>query len=162
MPFCMNTRTPAGLKWDRRSLRSNRVANPKRVPMSDESEKSVRVLLVEDYEINQKVALRMLAKLGVQADLARNGQEACEAIESGDYDLVLMDCEMPVLDGYGATARIREHEAETGAPITIIAMTAHSGGDEERRCREAGMDGFIEKPIRLETLRNALGPILES
>jgi CheY-like chemotaxis protein len=130
--------------------------------MPDDSPKSLRVLLVEDYEINQKVALRMLQKLGVSADLAENGQEACDALESGDYDLVLMDCEMPILDGFGATTRIREREAETGDQITIIAMTAHSGGEEERRCREVGMNGFIEKPIRLETLRRTLDQLLES
>lgn len=128
--------------------------------MSGKQQNGARVLLVEDYEINQKVALRMLKKLGIEADLARNGQEACDALEQDHYDLVLMDCEMPILDGFEATERIRRREREGADNVTIIAMTAHKGADEERRCREVGMDGFLEKPIRLETLRRALATFL--
>ncbi len=123
--------------------------------MSTDDIANLKVLLVEDYAINQKVALRMLEKLGIEADCVENGVEAIEAHEKNDYDLILMDCEMPVLNGFDATGQIRDSE-NADQHVSIIAMTAHFGDEEERRCKEAGMDDFIAKPIRVDGLRKKI------
>jgi CheY-like chemotaxis protein len=104
------------------------------------------ILLVEDNPVNQKVAIRMLEKLGYRADVVGNGTAAIAAWQRGRYDLILMDCQMPELDGYGATQEIRRLENGT-RHIPIVALTAHAmkGADEE--CIAAGMDGYLSKPI---------------
>ncbi|MFT7620053.1 MAG: CheY-like chemotaxis protein [Planctomycetota bacterium] len=122
---------------------------------------NLRVLLVEDFAINQKVALRMLAKLGIDADCVENGEEAVQAHAKNGYDLILMDCEMPILNGFDATGKIRESE-DSGDHVSIIAMTAHYGDDEERRCKDAGMDDFIAKPIRVDGLRAKITEVTSS
>ena len=128
-------------------------------PMLTDDISKLKVLLVEDYAVNQKVALRMLAKMGIDADCVENGEEAVSAHEKESYDLILMDCEMPVLNGFDAAGRIRERE-ENGEHVPIIAMTAHHGDEEERRCREAGMDDFIAKPIRVDGLRQKISEVM--
>lgn len=128
--------------------------------MSADDIANLRVLLVEDFAVNQKVALRMLAKLGIEADCVENGAEAIEAHEQNSYDLILMDCEMPILNGFDATGKIRESE-DGGEHVSIIAMTAHYGDEEERRCREAGMDDFIAKPIRVDGLRQKITEVTD-
>ncbi len=127
--------------------------------MSTDELANLKVLLVEDYAVNQKVALRMLAKLGIEADCVENGELAIEAHEKNAYDLILMDCEMPVLNGFDATGKIRASEND-GHHVPIIAMTAHYGDEEERRCKAAGMDDFIAKPIRVEGLRNKITEVV--
>lgn len=107
----------------------------------------LRVLLAEDNAINQRVALRMLEKLGVEAEIVPNGVEALEAVKNGDYPLVFMDCQMPEMDGFQATAAIRL--IAKGRRLPIVAMTAHAMQGDRERCLEAGMDDYMSKPISL-------------
>ncbi|MFO1427952.1 MAG: response regulator [Steroidobacteraceae bacterium] len=112
-----------------------------------------RVLLVEDNTVNQKVAIAALARLGIDAALVTDGQQACDRLAGERYDLVLMDCQMPVLDGFAATREIRAREAREGrAHQLIVAMTANTMQGDEQRCREAGMDDFLTKPFNLAAL----------
>jgi len=114
-----------------------------------------RLLLVEDNPVNQKVARAMLGRLGYRCEIAENGAEAVKLVASSVYDMVLMDCQMPVMDGFEATRRIRE--SQVGARRTpIVAMTANAMQGDRERCIEAGMDDYISKPVTLDTLRVAL------
>jgi PAS domain S-box-containing protein len=112
----------------------------------------LRILLAEDNPVNQKVALRMLQKRGHHVSLAGNGRQCVEALEHQDFDVVLMDVQMPEMDGLEATATIRERERKSGRHVPIIAMTAHAMIGDEQRCLAAGMDGYVSKPIHFETL----------
>jgi signal transduction histidine kinase/DNA-binding response OmpR family regulator len=114
-----------------------------------------RVLLVDDNRVNQQLAAAMLERLGLAFDLADNGGDCLQHLAQADYALVLMDMEMPEMDGVTATRRIRESEAE-GRHLPIIAMTANALQEDRERCFAAGMDGYIPKPISLESLRNEL------
>jgi signal transduction histidine kinase/CheY-like chemotaxis protein len=120
----------------------------------DPTGKSVRILLAEDNVINQKVAVQMLLRLGYGADIATNGQEVLAALDRRAYDLILMDCQMPELDGYETTRRIRERS--DFASVRIVALTANSMSGENQKCLEAGMDDYLSKPVRLEALRDVL------
>lgn len=126
-----------------------------------------RILVVEDNSVNQKLAVRMLEKLGYRPDLVENGQEALAALEVGSYDAVLMDCQMPVMDGFEATAAIRRNEAagkryvRTGH-LPIIAVTANAMQGDRERCLAAGMDAYLAKPIKLEDIRLTLSRWLTS
>jgi CheY-like chemotaxis protein len=115
----------------------------------------LRILLAEDNVVNQKVALRILGKLGYQADVAASGQEAVEALHRQPYDVVLMDVQMPHLDGMAATRLIRATLPPDRQPV-IIAMTAAALQEDRQACLDAGMNGFVAKPIRLEQLTAAL------
>jgi PAS domain S-box-containing protein len=115
----------------------------------------VRVLVVEDNAVNQKVAVMMLAKLGVRADVAGHGREAVELTRTIPYDLVLMDCQMPEMNGYEATAEIRRREGP-GARLPIVALTADVIDGCRERCTEAGMDDFVAKPVQIDALARAL------
>jgi CheY-like chemotaxis protein len=114
-----------------------------------------RVLIAEDNPVNQRVAKRLLEHLGLRADIASNGHEVIESLARQAYALVLMDCQMPELDGFEATARIRSAEDE-GYRIPIIAMTASAMRGDRERCLEAGMDDYVSKPVRIEALRDVL------
>ena len=121
-----------------------------------EQKRQLRILLAEDNAVNQTLALRLLAKLGHQADVAGNGQEALDLHARNRYDLVLMDVQMPVMGGFDATRKIREREA-AGSPRTpIIAMTAHAMKGDRERCLAAGMDGYLSKPVHAPDLVDVL------
>jgi PAS domain S-box-containing protein len=119
----------------------------------------LRVLVAEDNSINQRLALRVLEKLGHIATPVSNGCEAVEAVQNESFDLVLMDVQMPEMDGFQATMAIRERERSTGAHQIIIAMTAHAMKGDEERCLAAGMDNYIPKPIDMHRLRECLESI---
>jgi signal transduction histidine kinase len=116
-----------------------------------------RILLVEDNKVNQMVASKMLAAMGLTVDLAENGEKALAALADTRYDLVLMDCQMPVLDGYEATRAFRHQEPKSGKRLPIIAMTANAMEGDRQKCLEAGMDDYIAKPVKKELLRKLLG-----
>ena len=116
-----------------------------------------RVLLVEDNAVNRKVALAMLQRGGHSVTVAENGREAVRLAQTERFDLILMDIQMPEMDGLEATRMIRQHEAETGVHALIIAMTAHALKGDNERFLAAGMDGYIAKPFQQETLLEALG-----
>ncbi|RUM90850.1 MAG: response regulator [Thiomicrospira sp.] len=107
---------------------------------------SFKILLVEDNLVNQKVAVALLEKMGYQADVTANGQEALEALVQTPYDLILMDCQMPVKDGYETTRAIRTLDAPL-SDIPIIAMTANAMAGDDEKCYEAGMNDYMTKPI---------------
>jgi signal transduction histidine kinase/HAMP domain-containing protein/ActR/RegA family two-component response regulator len=115
----------------------------------------LRILLVEDNAVNQKLALRLLGRMGYDADIAGNGLEAVDAVERQRYDLVMMDVQMPEMDGLDATRTIIERFAGHDRP-RIVAMTANAMDGDRERCLEAGMDGYISKPIRVPELVGAL------
>lgn len=138
-----------------------------------EDTRRARVLIVEDNIVNQKLAVRMVEKLGLQPDVVENGQEALAALEAGTYAAILMDCQMPVMDGFETTKLIRQREhsrrsaaaggmngarAETSscAHVPIIAVTANAMQGDRERCCAAGMDDYLAKPVKLEELRTVL------
>ena len=116
-------------------------------PYATEPTGAVRVLLVEDNVINQMVAQTMLEQLGAYVRLVVNGQEALDAVRAEDWDLVLMDCEMPVMNGFLATREIRAWERGTSRHVPIIALTANAMEDQRNACLAAGMDAHIAKPV---------------
>lgn len=120
--------------------------------------KRSRILLAEDNIVNQKVTMTYLSQLGCQADLAENGEQVLELMRTKDYDIILMDCQMPLLDGYDTTQAIRQLEstAQTSKHVVIIAMTANAFTEDRDRCIAMGMDDFLSKPIRRQQLKETL------
>ena len=115
-----------------------------------------RILVVEDNAVNQRLAVALLTRAGFQAEVANNGEEALSALSRMPFDLVLMDCQMPVLDGYAATRSLRERETRSGEHMPVIAMTANAMQGDEERCLDAGMDDYLTKPISSEVLYKKL------
>ncbi len=117
-----------------------------------EARQKLRILLAEDNPVNRALAVRLLEKRGHQVEVAQNGREVMAVLETQSFDLVLMDVQMPEMDGFQATAAIREKEKTTGSHLRIIAMTAHAMKGDKERCLAAGMDGYVSKPIETEQL----------
>jgi two-component system sensor histidine kinase/response regulator len=115
-----------------------------------------RILLAEDNLVNQTVAIRLLEKRGFSVSVASDGRAALSAFEKESFDLILMDVQMPEMDGFEVTAAIRERERSNGGHIPIIAMTAHAMKGDQQRCLSAGMDGYVTKPIRTNELISAI------
>jgi signal transduction histidine kinase/DNA-binding response OmpR family regulator len=131
------------------------VSSPETRVLPDYSSK--RVLIVEDNQVNQKVVMAMLSRFNLKPDLAENGEEALAQLARQTYDLVLMDCQMPVMDGYAATRILREREAAaTSARQPIIALTAHATQEAQATCLAAGMDDYLSKPINRHELSTLL------
>ncbi|MDR2317206.1 MULTISPECIES: response regulator [unclassified Pseudomonas] len=134
----------------RRTLQGHEPEHPLATPAISLEQGRARILLVEDNPVNQLVAKGMLAKLGCQVQLATQGAEALEMLEQDEFDLVLMDCNMPVMDGYEASRRIRQSGRWPHLPI--VALTANAMPEERERCRAAGMSDYLAKPFRREEL----------
>ena len=124
--------------------------------VADLKKSKIRILLAEDNIVNQKVALHHLGKMGYRADGVANGKEALAALGNLSYDLVLMDVQMPEMDGFEATGIIRQNEKKAGKHLPVIAMTAHAMKGDRERCIEAGMDDYISKPIHPQTLKEVV------
>jgi CheY-like chemotaxis protein len=116
----------------------------------------VLVLVAEDNPVNRRLALQQLKKLGFRADAVTDGREAIDAVAHGQYDLVLMDCQMPEVDGFEATREIRRDEALRGGHVPIIAMTANALEGDRQACLAAGMDDYLAKPVQLSALREVV------
>jgi two-component system, sensor histidine kinase and response regulator len=125
------------------------------------AQRELQVLLAEDHPVNQKVAVRMLQRSGHTVVVASDGRQALEAIGCGHFDVVLMDLQMPEMDGFEALRTIREREATTGEHLPVIALTAHAMNGDRERCLRAGFDGYLAKPIRQVELEKALS-VLET
>ena len=132
----------------------------------NESRPKLRVLLAEDNAINRKLAIRLLEKQGHTVTVANDGREAVEAVENGEFDVVLMDVQMPNMSGYEAAAAIRARERGTGEHLPIVAMTAHAMKGDEECCLAAGMDGYVSKPIQpgqmMDTIARVTSPAGET
>jgi CheY-like chemotaxis protein len=122
--------------------------------------RQLNILLAEDNAVNQKIATRMLEKLGHRVTVAGNGKGALDILTRLDFDAILMDVQMPEMDGLTATEKIRESESQTRLHTPIIAMTAHAMKGDRERCLEAGMDGYISKPINGRELKKAIAGAL--
>ena len=118
-------------------------------------------MLAEDNATNQKFAIRALTKAGHTVTVANNGQEAVDAWAAEEFDAVLMDIQMPVMDGYLATGEIRQRESATNRHTPIIAMTAHAMKGDKEKCLEAGMDGYVTKPVKTKELLAEISRVVE-
>ena len=121
----------------------------------------MKVLLAEDNEINQQFSVALLKKMGHAATLAENGKDALAALEAEAFDLVLMDIQMPVMDGQEALAVLRKREANTGAHLPVIALTAYAVKGDEEKFFAAGFDGYVSKPLEVKKLVEEMKRVLD-
>ncbi|MGH8663621.1 MAG: response regulator, partial [Burkholderiales bacterium] len=152
--------SPRPVRWQPQSVAQSLPADPPTlslVPnkgMARDADSRPRILLAEDNGVNQEVACAMLHNLGCEADVAHDGAEALERLAAGSFDAVLMDCQMPRMDGFEASREIRSLEAQRadGRRVPIIALTANAMEGDRERCLEAGMDDYLAKPFKLAEL----------
>ncbi len=131
--------------------------------LDEESRKKVRILLVEDNVISLNFAMQLIKKMNFSVDTASNGKEAISALETSSYDLVLMDIQMPEMDGFEAMKHIRDHRSKLINPeVPVVAMTAHAMKEDQQQCLEAGMDDYISKPVRPNTLASVIDRVLKA
>ena len=123
---------------------------------SRDNVRGIDILLVEDNAVTQKLMVKLLEKRGHQVATLGDGRAAVEAVERHSYDLIFMDVQMPEMDGFEATARIRQREAQVGGHVPIVAMTAHAMTGYRERCLEAGMDDYVSKPMKPQDLYDAV------
>jgi CheY-like chemotaxis protein len=128
-------------------------------PTAGRNQPRLRILLAEDNMVNQKLTVRLLEKRGHTVVVAKTGKEALAVWKREPFDVVLMDVQMPEMDGFEATSAIREAERITGGHTPIIAMTAHAMAGDRQRCLTAGMDGYISKPIQAQTVFEAIAKV---
>jgi PAS domain S-box-containing protein len=159
-PTCTFLGKPVRPSELRAALRDALGIDPDRSPAAapDAPVRVLRILLAEDNAVNQKLVVRVLERRGHAVTVASDGLQAVAALRRERFDLVLMDVQMPEMDGFEATARIREHERSTGSHIPIIALTAHAMKGDEDRCLQAGMDAYLSKPVE----SNALIQLIEA
>jgi CheY-like chemotaxis protein/HPt (histidine-containing phosphotransfer) domain-containing protein len=147
-------------------IRSSAVSSKKPEPEKEKplkpSDVQYCVLLAEDNPVNQTLAVRLLEKLGHMVRTVNNGMEAVLAVEEEEFDLVLMDVQMPEMDGIEATVKIRQREVQTGGHLPIIAVTAHAMKGDQERCLDAGMDGYVSKPIHANNLCEKMEKVLNA
>jgi len=140
-------------------LKPKELILPRRATAESTGTRSLHILLAEDNKINQLVACGILGRMGHTVEVANNGAEVAPLLAARPFDVVLMDIQMPRMDGFQATAAIRELERHTGAHLPIIAMTAHAMAGYKEKCLAAGMDGYVTKPVRPDLLMEALADI---
>lgn len=141
-------------------LQKNTLQNVLVTQPSPGKQHSARILLVEDNTINQEVILNTLTQLGYRAEIASNGQEALAQLEHATYDLILMDCNMPVMDGYEVTRLIRNHEQHSSEHTPIVALTANALVGDREKCLASGMDDYLSKPFKIDRLKQVLESLL--
>jgi len=144
--------------------RVEKIATAPLVPTGNKNpdwRKAVRVLLVDDNHVNRTIGAKQLSALGYTAEIAESAQRALEVVSSGGCDIVLMDCEMPEMDGYQAVAEIRRREG-TAQHTAVIALTAHATEDDRGKCLDAGMDDYLSKPVKLDVLAEKLDAMVRS
>jgi two-component system, sensor histidine kinase and response regulator len=127
-----------------------------------ESQEGLRILLAEDNVVNQRLAIRLLERDGHTVKMVSNGEEAIEAFDSESFDLILMDIQMPAMNGFEATAEIRKREQTTQTVIPIVALTANAMEGDRERCLAAGMNDYVSKPIQIEELNAVIDRVLVS
>ncbi|MBC2605881.1 response regulator [Pelagicoccus albus] len=149
-------RFPAASEEFSLNFEDTRQSPPKRTEQSFAQKRPLRILVADDNDINRKVIRIILSKLGYECHEAENGREALEAYRSGDFNYVFMDIDMPEMDGLESTLAIRSCEADSRKPSEIIAVTANVSQETRLKCRRAGMNGYLEKPITAEIIKEQL------
>ena len=122
----------------------------------------MRILLAEDNEVNQRLTSRLLERMGHRVTIAENGQTAVRLWSEQEFDLVAMDMQMPIMDGLEATEEIRAREKNSGKHVPIVAMTANAFEEDRERCRRAGMDGYIAKPVSTKAIEMEIARVMEA
>lgn len=145
----------AGIANAMSEARDSGPTSPRQAATPEAPKNQGRILLAEDIDTNQRTAVLMLGKLGYEVDVVSNGAEALKQLEKQTYSAILMDCQMPLLDGYDATAQVRALDSDARHTI-IIAMTAHASPTDRRKCLDAGMNDYLPKPVRFDDLRSML------
>ncbi len=157
--FCLTLNLPMATKAAAVAASSDGEQRNQDTPEVEAPPRGAKVLLAEDNHVNQRIAVKMLQRLHISCDVVENGEQAVTAILQQDYDLILMDVNMPVLDGIAATERIRDLSYPKNQ-VPILALTANAMMEDKDRCLKAGMNGFVSKPIKLELLSNAIAGLL--